>query len=287
MFMRYQDESYKEILTKEMLQMEAEIHDLEYSNSLPFMSSSLKIEVDHVWRINDLCYKKGRYIRGYRKRRLFELMDLDNIKGKKVLDVGCGNGQHAVFFAMHGANVHAFDISEVGVKIGRKIAEANGVSNRCHFSVQSASNIAYNDETFDIIVYNAVLHHVLKYPNVKSETLRVLRKGGYVFFADGIRVNPVYRTARHIFRSITGRRPKGDVDLYYEDILQFAQAFSKVHIESFCFLLGIKALIGRPINNSPLVRCVFYFAKRMDDVLLKVFPFFHKYCSEVVGKLEK
>jgi len=127
--------------------MVAEMHDLDYANSFPFMSTSLRFDVKDVWHINDHCYKKGRYIRGYRKRRLFELMDLENIKSKKVLDVGCGNGQHAVFFAMYGAEVYAFDISEIGVEIGRKTAKANGVSDRCHFSVQTVSNMDYEDET--------------------------------------------------------------------------------------------------------------------------------------------
>jgi len=84
------------------------------------------------------------------------------------------------------------------------------------------------------------------------------------------------------------RKPQGDIDLEYQDILEFTQGFSKAHIEYFCFMLGIKALIGKQMNNGRLVRSVFRETKKVDDVLLlKVFPRLQKYCSEVVGKLEK
>ena len=61
--MRYQDKSYREMTNEKLLKMEAAMHDSLYSGSLPFMSSSLSFDLEHVWRINDFCYKKGRYKR--------------------------------------------------------------------------------------------------------------------------------------------------------------------------------------------------------------------------------
>ena len=93
----------------EMLKEEADIHDEDYKEKYPFWGNSFRIDPDHVWKICDYCYKKGAYIRGYRTRRLFELIDIHNIRDKKILDVACGNGQHAVLYAIYGAKVSGFE----------------------------------------------------------------------------------------------------------------------------------------------------------------------------------
>ena len=284
--MKYQDKSYLNLSTSEMLAFESNIHDNEYKDSTPFFSPTMEINIPYVLKINDHCFKYGRYIRGFRKKRLFKLMDLQNIDGKKILDVGCGNGQHTVFFAMHGAKVHAFDISKVGVSIAKKCASVNNVADNCHFSVQNISEMNYEDDSFDIVVFNAVLHHVLKYPNVIEETKRVLKNGGLVFFAEGMRGNKVYSFFRYIFRKITGRRALGDIDLEYDDYMTFSKAFAIVHIETFCLFQSIKPLICKPINNNLLVSIFLFIFYIMDILILKLFPFLGKYCTEIVGVLK-
>lgn len=45
----------------------------------------------------------------------------------RILDIGCGEGQTAVFFARNGYIVSAFDVTESGVEKGKKLAESAGV----------------------------------------------------------------------------------------------------------------------------------------------------------------
>ncbi len=45
----------------------------------------------------------------------------------RLLDVGCGEGQAAVFFARNGYHVTAFDIAASGPEKGRRLAQAAGV----------------------------------------------------------------------------------------------------------------------------------------------------------------
>jgi ubiquinone/menaquinone biosynthesis C-methylase UbiE len=84
---------------------------------------------------------RGTFRRGYSKRRLFYLMELDQIAGKNVLDFGCGAGEHTVLHALYGAHAYGFDISSVGVAAGVRMAKANNVGDLCHFAVASASNL--------------------------------------------------------------------------------------------------------------------------------------------------
>lgn len=48
-------------------------------------------------------------------------------KHLKLLDVGCGEGKDAVFFARNAYEVSAFDVSDAGIEKTRSLAEKIGV----------------------------------------------------------------------------------------------------------------------------------------------------------------
>jgi SAM-dependent methyltransferase len=267
--------------------IERDEHDLLYGKeNKPFGFTDYRIDVESALRWQDYCYKPNRRPdRGHRTRRMFELMDIEHLTGKKVLDAGCGNGQYAALFSLLGADVRAFDISPVGVAAGRRIADANGVSDRCRFSVQSASSMNdYEDATFDIVVFHEVLHHVIKYPGVREETLRVLKPGGIVVCAETLRGNLVLDLMRRI--SMRGGEAKGDVILDLVDIREFATDFSRCEIElmSLCFML--KRIVQNHTGNLA-VRGFLYSLKKVDDLLFALFPSLQQYAGECVIRLTK
>jgi hypothetical protein len=108
-----------------------------------------------------------------------------------------------------------------------------------------------------------------------------------VLFAEGLRGNPAYRGIRAIYRRLRNRKPSGDVDLEYEDILTFADGFRDAHIERFSLCLGARELIAKPMGNGPGVRATLLALKLADDVVLRFFPGLRRYCSDVVGVLVK
>ncbi len=280
--MRYRTAEQEHVPLEEMLETEAREHDVDYSGKGAFGQRGLKIDKDLVWRLHDQVYRRGAYLRGYRKRRVFELLEFETIAGKSVLDVGCGNGANAVFVAMHGAQVSGFDLSPVGVQTAQKMAEANGVGELCHFEVAQASKMPYADDSFDAVMLNAVLHHLVKYPNVREEVFRVLRPGGKMIIADGLRQDPLYRLARGTFRLFVGTSGLGDVDLDTGDLKEFAKPFVDLHIESFCLVEGVKALIGRNYGSPAPIRGALWMACQTDRALLRAFPSLDRYCSEFV-----
>src|SRR5438477_8889174 len=82
-----------------------------------------------------------------------------DVKGKRVLDVGCGSGRYAVRFALEGAEVVGVDVSESMLAIARSRAEALGVSARCRFLRQSFSEWD-SREQFDIITAIGLFDYV-------------------------------------------------------------------------------------------------------------------------------
>lgn len=78
-------------------------------------------------------------------------------KHLRLLDVGCGEGKDAVFFARNGYNVSAFDISDADIEKTRRLAEQVGVQ----VNVFKADILDYRLDThYDIIFSSGVLHYI-------------------------------------------------------------------------------------------------------------------------------
>ncbi len=277
--------SYEAISPAEWERLESEEHDRIYGESKPFCFSDDRIDPAKVLAYEDYCYKPGcRPDRGHRTRRLFEVMGVPNLHGKRILDVGSGSGQYAVLFAMLGAEVEAFDISPVGVEQGRRFARANGVADRCHFDVRNASDMGYASDTFDIVVFHEVLHHAIKYPNVREETLRVLKPGGMAVCAESLRGNILLDLARKV--TMHGGEAKGDVILDLPDLDAFAQGFSSHTVETMSLLFMAKRVV-QPYVGVGAVRVLLRGLKSIDDVLLRAFPGLGRYCGECVAVYQK
>ena len=84
----------------------------------------------------------------------------------KLLDIGCGEGKDAVFFARCGYDVSAFDISEMGLEKLKKLADSARVNVRTF----RANVWDYRlDECYDILYSSGVLHYIK--PELRDEIM--------------------------------------------------------------------------------------------------------------------
>lgn len=82
----------------------------------------------------------------------------------KLLDIGCGEGKDAVFFARNGYDVTAFDISDAGIEKTKRLADNAGVQ----VTVFKADILDFRlDTNFDILFSSGVLHYVK--PQLREE----------------------------------------------------------------------------------------------------------------------
>ena len=92
--------------------IESASHDSHYQDACPFGRNELTFTVEQALWYEDYCYKKGRARWGHRTRKFLELLEVESLPGKTLLDVGSGTGQLAVLYAKCGARVTGVDLSK-------------------------------------------------------------------------------------------------------------------------------------------------------------------------------
>ncbi|WP_421655723.1 class I SAM-dependent methyltransferase [Leptothermofonsia sp. ETS-13] len=126
----------------------------------------------------------------------FILKQLGEVRGKYLLDLGCGAGENSVYFALKGAQCVAADYSPGMVEVALKLAEKNGVKVAGH--VVNAMAIDFPDNTFDIVYASNLLHHIPDPRLAIREMHRVLKPGGKACFWDPLKHNPIINVYRRM-----------------------------------------------------------------------------------------
>lgn len=118
-------------------------------------------------------------------RKILELrlqrnnIQIENLENLRLLDQGCGGGRYSAAWKLLGVgSVVGLDYSAIGLDDARHRIELAGIEN-INFDQGSVLNMPYDNETFDIVFSNGVLHHTEDWQKGISEQLRVLKSGGY------------------------------------------------------------------------------------------------------------
>lgn len=122
---------------------------------------------------------------------------LGDIRGRRVLDLGTGNGFLAAALALRGAEVEAVDVSRACLDLARQRAERSGVADRITFRLASAEETGLPDGTCDAACGLFVLHHT-QLEAAAAELGRVLRPRAPAAFVETMAFNPVLSAARRL-----------------------------------------------------------------------------------------
>ncbi|MBW4419563.1 MAG: class I SAM-dependent methyltransferase [Myxacorys californica WJT36-NPBG1] len=158
----------------------------------------------------------------------FILRQLGDVRGKYLLDLGCGAGENSVYFAQLGARCVATDYSPGMVEVATKLAARNGV--HVEGKVINAMAIDFPDNTFDIIYASNLLHHI-PHPKVTlREMHRVLKPGGKACFWDPLKHNPVINVYR---RMATEVRTEDETPLDINLVNYIKSLYSQTNYDTF------------------------------------------------------
>jgi ubiquinone/menaquinone biosynthesis C-methylase UbiE len=139
-------------------------------------------------------------------------------KGMKLLEVGCGRGEHLIHFKNMGLDVHGVDVSPESVKYQPDI--------QIKIENIEKNGIPYDDNYFEIVYSKSFIEHLYYPENYIKEAYRVLKNGGLF-----LTLVPDWETNYKIyFDDYTHRTPFTKASL--EDIYKIF-GFEKVEVHKF------------------------------------------------------
>jgi len=99
------------------------------------------------------------------------------LRGKHLLEVGCGMGYDSLEFLKRGVRVTATDLTPNAVRIAERHFEVEGVRPEA-VRTANALELPFDDDTFDAVWANGVLHATGDTARAVREVRRVLKPGG-------------------------------------------------------------------------------------------------------------
>ena len=117
------------------------------------------------------------------------------VAGMRMLDIGCGNGDIAMFFAAANAVV-GVDIAERLKPHERQFA----------FHLVDSERLPFADHSFDVVLSHHVIEHVDDQRLHLAEMARVLRRGGFAYLATPNRSSPIMQG--HVGNDMVLRYPQ-------------------------------------------------------------------------------
>ena len=110
-------------------------------------------------------------------------------RGERLLDIGCGIGGPARYFAVdHGCRVTGVDLTPEFIEVARSLTRTVAPDATVDFAVASALDLPFADGSFDVATLIHVGMNIQDKGRLAAETARVLAKGGRFGIYDVMRI---------------------------------------------------------------------------------------------------
>jgi len=177
--------------------------------------------------------------------RLKWIDDAAGLRGKRVLDVGCGGGILSEAMAACGAQVTGIDLSEPALKVAQLHLAESG--HRIAYLKAAAEDFARDEpRSFDVVTCMEVLEHVPDPASQVQACARLLKPGGLAFFAT------INRNLKAFLFAIVGAEYL--LHLLPRGTHEYAKLIRPSELSAWCRQAGldVEAIIG--MSYSPFTR---------------------------------
>src|SRR5690349_13048483 len=124
---------------------------------------------------------------------------IGDLKGKRVLEVGCGEGENSAVLAKLGARVTGIDISQGAIDTALERCRVNGVADQVEFVCSPIELADFTPRSFDVVWGEAILHHLLAdLEMVLARLTNWAKPDGVILFAEPVALSPVLKTLRRM-----------------------------------------------------------------------------------------
>ncbi|MEO7412443.1 MAG: class I SAM-dependent methyltransferase [Opitutaceae bacterium] len=246
-------------------------------------AASVDVTKINVRKMNEACTTpEMRFIR----------QQLGDLRGKTLLDVGCGLGEASVYFAMEGATVTASDISPGMCDAARRLATANGVSIETHVAAVEDMKMTAEHQ-FDLIYTGNTLHHA-DIPLMLDRILPHLKPDGVFVSWDPVAYNPLINVYRAMAKEV---RTEDEHPLRLRDVREVRSRFESSETRWFWFttllIFILMAVVQfrspnkerywkKVVEEADTWAWLYRPLAALDRVLLALLPFLRPLCWNVV-----
>ena len=165
--------------------------------------------------------------------------------GKKVLDLGCGDGALTYVAAKAGYIVTGIDNEALGIELARANLKAADPQNNLsyEFLTASAYELPFADESFDAIMHCEVFEHLAEPEKMLREARRVLKPGGKFVMTTPHRLVEIPKDPNHVKEYFPGE-VKQILERYLSDV--------EIKLTHHVFWYGLYTYSFRHFRNRQL-----------------------------------
>jgi 2-polyprenyl-3-methyl-5-hydroxy-6-metoxy-1,4-benzoquinol methylase len=213
----------------------------------------------------------------YRRRwfpQEYRFIVLGDLRRKKILDVGCGDGMHsALLWELGAAEVTGIDISPRCIEACRQRADRNRM--RAVYYCAPLERTQFAPASFDVIYCNAILHHMLSnLPEIAARMRYWLKPGGIWMAAEPINLCEPLRRLR-LALPIPLEATPHERPLNKSDLAVIRSSFPTLQMRTFGLTTRFtsRLLFNRNYERSPVAtRAIFATSSICDYLVLTFMP---------------
>jgi 2-polyprenyl-6-hydroxyphenyl methylase/3-demethylubiquinone-9 3-methyltransferase len=178
--------------------------------------------------------------------RLDWIDGLAALKGKRVLDVGCGGGILADSMARRGADVLGIDLAGKALKVAQLHALEAATPSVEYREVAAEALAADVPQSFDVVTCMEMLEHVPDPAAIVTACGRLLKPGGWAFFSTISRNAKAFAFAIVAAEHVLKLLPKGTHE--------YAKLIRPSELAEWCRAAGLDPVEMRGMEYNPLSR---------------------------------
>ncbi|MEW6695477.1 MAG: bifunctional 2-polyprenyl-6-hydroxyphenol methylase/3-demethylubiquinol 3-O-methyltransferase UbiG [Pseudomonadota bacterium] len=168
------------------------------------------------------------------------------LRGRAVLDVGCGGGILAEAMARQGAQVLGIDMADKPLKVAQLHALEHGVAGVRYRLVSAEQLAAEQPGQYDVVTCMEMLEHVPDPASVVAACATLVKPGGWVFFST------LNRNPKSFLFAIVGAEYV--LRLLPRGTHEYGKFIRPSELAAFCRRAGLEVRTTRGLTYHPLTR---------------------------------